>query len=703
MPRLALSTDFLGAYSKLDNVVQRRIRELFGKFETSFFAGGHLERLAGSRDARVRTVRVDDNFRGILLSPEAGDLYVLVTVLPHDQAYQWVAHNKFQANAATGALEIVDVHALDELQTAMVVEKQSGAAAMFDAVSDDDLRRLGVDADHLPLVRLVRTEEQLLSLSAVLPPHPGSVLLLLADGKSAEEVWATVAAGLAVPPPDEITEAAEAPAAADRFHVVSGPEELADILDKPFDLWRVYLHDSQRRFAYRPMYNGPARVTGGAGTGKTVVAMHRVKSLLDDPAFEGRVLFTTYTRNLVGTIERSLRLLLSSEQMERVDVVNVDRLAVSVVREHEGLNPSVLLDDDEATLWQHVADEAGPDHPAAFLRQEWRQVVLAQGITSRDEYFAAARPGRGTRLSRRGRAAVWQAVEAFTKRAQDRGRRTFLQLADDAVRYLRSRAVRPYAAVIVDEAQDLHPASWRMLRELVARGPNDLFIVGDAHQRIYDNRVSLKKVGIDVVGRSHRLTINYRTTHEILRWSTQLLAGETVDDLDDGTDTLDGYRSLLHGVRPEVEGFPAAREEHAAIVRWVKQRLAADIAPSSICVVSRNSADVKRIAAALAKAGVPADEITSKQDPGEHQVHCATMHRVKGLEYRAMVLANVSDGVVPPNHVEQLRHVDPAEYEREVQRERALVFVSATRARDEALVTWRQKPSRLLGPSAASR
>ena len=193
--------------------------------------------------------------------------------------------------------------------------------------------------------------------------------------------------------------------------------------------------------------------------------------------------------------------------------------------------------------------------------------------------------------------------------------------------------------------------------------------------------MSLKKVGIDVVGRSHRLTINYRTTHEILRWSTQLLAGAAVDDLDDGIDTLDGYRSLLHGVRPEVEGFPGAREENAAIVRWVKQR----------------------IAAALAKAGVPADEITSKQDPGEHQVHCATMHRVKGLEYRVMVLANVSDGVVPPKHVEQLRHVDPAEYEREVQRERALVFVSATRARDEALVTWRQKPSRLLGSSAASR
>ena len=697
MPRMAIARDFLDAFGKLDNSVQRRVKDALTKFEHLSHAGGHLEKLSGSRDPRVRTVRIDDNFRGILLSPDKGDLFVLVTVLPHRQADLWVTRNTFRANEASGALEVIDVIALDDFQAQHVSTAGIPSSKLFERVSDNDLKRLGVGEDVLPLVRLVSDIDSLLSLATLLPKHVAGTLMMLFEGQSVEDVWHEVAASFQpLSAEADLTEAVMSPASADQFRVVEGPDELARILDQPFDLWRIFLHDSQHKIAYRTSYNGSVRVTGGAGTGKTVVAMHRAKALLERDDFEGRILFTTFTRNLVTAIERSLRKLLTKDQMDRVDVRNVDQLAVAIVREHEGAMPGILDDQAELVVWGAAADTAGVDLAADFLRQEWRQVILGNGISRRDDYLAVARAGRGGRLTRRERIDIWRVVEEFVKHTERPGRRTYLQLADEATRYLRSRVVRPYGAVIVDEAQDLHPAAWRMLRQLVLKGPDDLFIVGDAHQRIYDNKVSLRKVDIDVVGRSRRLTINYRTTHEILRWSSEMLDSVTVDDLDDGQDTLSGYRSLLHGNRPAVVGFADASAEARHIVGWIRERLAGGVAAGDICLVTRTHADVEWLLKALSAARLPAAEVTAKAQPDELTVHCATMHRVKGLEYQVIAIANASAGSLPISSVEQLRGTDSVEYERELQRERSLLFVATTRARDEVLVTHRGKPSPFL-------
>ena len=198
-------------------------------------------------------------------------------------------------------------------------------------------------------------------------------------------------------------------------------------------------------------------------------------------------------------------------------------------------------------MWTQVVDELGTPYPASFVRQEWEQVVLVRGISSRDEYFATPRPGRGIRLDRRSRAEVWRAIEEFGNRIAHSGARTHLQLADAAARYLERGPARPYRHVLVDEAQDLHPAQWRLLRACVEPGSDDLFIAGDAHQRIYDHRVSLRQLGIDVRGRSYQLRLNYRTTHEIMRYALQILGGFDADDLDEGVDSLAGYRSAFHG------------------------------------------------------------------------------------------------------------------------------------------------------------
>ena len=201
-----------------------------------------------------------------------------------------------------------------------------------------------------------------------------------------------------------------------------------------------------------------------------------------------------------------------------------------------------------------------------FVHQEWEQIVLAQNLQSRDDYFAASRAGRGRRLDRKDRAKVWKVIESVTQQLLGRNQRTYLQIAAAAAGYLEQEPRPAYRHVIVDEAQDLHEAQWRLLRAAVAPAENDMFIVGDSHQRIYDRRSSLSKVGIKRPGPLKATALNYRTTHEILSWSLAVLGEGEFDDLDEGTDSHDvaGYHSFVHGPVPTVAGFSTRPE----MVRW---------------------------------------------------------------------------------------------------------------------------------------
>ncbi len=524
---------------------------------------------------------------------------------------------------------------------------------------------------------------------------------MLAAGYSVEDAWAEIVAGTEPGPVDteDVEAAVDRAASQSMFYVVQGHDELADMLNRPFDLWRTFLHPTQRALAYRPVYNGPVRVAGGPGTGKTVVAMHRAKALAEQAPADERILFTTFTRNLADAITGSLKLLGGLELLERVEVLNVDRLARQVVQEGEGGSPKVAPEREQMQIWEDVVDELGIPFPPTFLRQEWLQVVLAQGISSRDDYFTAKRPGRGVRLTRRERAEVWKGIEAFTNRLVEFGQRTFLQMASAAADSLSARSVKPYAHVIVDEAQDLHAAQWRMLRAAVPDGPNDMFIVGDAHQRIYDHRVTLSGLGINVRGRSRRLRINYRTTHEILRWALGLLAGEAVDDLDAGTDSLAGYRSQMHGPEPSLVGYASRAEELSGLVAAAKEWIGSGIDPHNIGVFARTEETARLAVKALEDASVPAKLV----EPGESSasvpvVDVATMHRGKGLEYRCVAVVDAGKRTLPMPVSLTPASTDPLQHDLDVKRERCLLYVACTRARDVLRVSWAGAPSSFLVP-----
>ncbi|GAA1899350.1 ATP-dependent helicase [Streptomyces sodiiphilus] len=707
MPRLAFAQSFWDGYDTLEKPVRAGVRKAMAKFQAMSVAelnadkGLHLESVENARDRRMRTIRITDFWRGVVLAPDDGsDTFLLVNVLPHDDAYTWAAKRLYSANTATRALEVRDAVALDELTPLYASAARTAPRLLFADISDGTLRELGIDDQVLGAARTLVDKTQLEAFSTLLPEDQLEVLQYLAEGFSPEDVYRDVVAVRrpADAPPEPVedlaTLIANTPA---RIRTVTGPQELEEILHKPFAAWRVFLHPSQRRVAHRTSYGGPVQVTGGPGTGKTVAALHRVRHLLGRSE-DSRILLTTYTNALATGLREMLGLLLDEDEklMARVEVTTVDAYAHGVVRAASPAALKPIGDREQRRLWEKAVSRLDLPFTAQFMAQEYRHVILGQNLRDLDAYLGASRRGRGTGLGPARRREVWSGVERFEQFLRDRGETTHLRVCARAADIL-ADGPAPYAHVVVDEAQDLHPAQWRVLRTAVSPGPDDLFLTGDPHQRIYDSRVSLGSLGIATAGRSFRLRVNYRSTEEILTWSARLLAPVTIDALDgEGTDSLAGYRSLLHGRRPQVQGYASRQEETEALVERVRSLLDEGVAPHEIGVCARFNLSLDTAEEKLTAAGIPVLRVKGRTARGAEGVRLATMHAMKGLEFRAVSVLGVGEGAVPFAREITPAEADPLQHEADLLRERCLLFVACTRARETLSVTWSGEPSPFL-------
>jgi hypothetical protein len=695
MAELAIDREFLPAFAKLQRPVQHAVLAAIDKFAQHTHAGLHLEKLTGARDPHIRTIRIDRFYRGVVLAL-GGQRYALLNVLPHDDANAFATSRLFTVNQVLGVLEVRDQAGIEAFTQAAPTPAAGG---LFDQVSPADLKRLGVDQGLMPLLRLISTDKQLDSMSSLLPPVQFDVLSGLASGMSVQDVWVELAEHIVsdVDPGDLLTAAQRTP---ERIAFVSGPVELAAILAHPFDVWRTFLHPTQRDVAYREIYTGPALITGSAGTGKTVTGLHRTvflaRRLPDDGS---KVLLTTYTRSLAEALGKQLRLLTSDPAvLRRIDVIGVDRLAHQIVTS-TGRKITIATDADLEPLWENAA-RTGPTLvnragtittvSGAFLRHEWEQVILAQQLTTVEAYRDAARKGRGAGLRAAQRDQVWAAIDGVVTELARRRMRTHTQLADEAAEIAR-RTPSPYRHVIVDEGQDLHPAQWRLLRTLVPVGDNDMFLLADPYQRIYDSQVSLARLGIAVRGRTRRLNVNYRTTHEILDLSVKVLSPDAVLGLDDNPDTLAGYRSVTRGDTPKLTTHRSRDDEFEALIERVGTWLDQGVEPHSIGVAARTGKLVKAITATLTDAYIP---VADQQ--GTDGVRVATMHGMKGLEFRCLAVVGLDLGVLPAANAVTSAADDPHAHRQDLQRERCLLFVALTRARDVLYLSHSGKPSALL-------
>ncbi len=692
MPTLAIDKGFITDLSKMEKAVAKRVAEVFDEFDAATHTGLHLEKIANARNPRFRSIRIDQAWRGIVLAPVTGDVYTLLKVLHHDDAYAWAQRSNVSVNSATGGIEIRDEAELDRQIPEMEQAAKTAGAPIFAHIKDGELTKLGIDDKVLAFARTVTDPAQLDAAKSFLPETQWDVLFGLAAGYTPEEVWADLGAQILNEPVDTEDIDAAILRSNDRVVLVSGPDELMDVFAYPFATWRVYLHPTQRAVV-DAAYNGPARVTGGPGTGKTVVALHRAHMLAKRG--DGKVLVTTFTSTLSETLQSGLDMLVDDDKAEsRIEVAHVDKIAHRVFRKVHGA-PHMLGSEDEKALWSGLIGELGLNFTPVFLSEEWRQVVLARRISTADGYLAAKRTGRGRALGAAQRAQVWQAIWEFEQTLIQQGAWTHETVRREATRLLEDSPEKPFRHIIIDEAQDLSPDQWRLLRAAVAEEPDDIFIAGDTHQRIYDNRVSLREVGIKIAGRSSRLNINYRTTAEILGWSLGLLRGEPIDDMEGGLDSIAGCKSSVHGQAPKLIGYESAEAESKFIAAAIKAWIDNGIEPSEIGIAVRAKWLTSKIESALRKAGIAYVDLAKATDDDD-AVRVGTMHRVKGLEFRCVCVAGVSAQQVPAKNAVTPVEDDKQTHQQDLERERCLLFVACTRAREELLVTWHGEPSPFL-------
>ena len=738
--KVAISSDFLTAFARLPKTIQGKVTEFLNKFRNNPMSPGiNYEKIAGGIDQKIYSVRIDNTYRGIVAREEETGVYLLLWVDHHDEAYTWAARKRCEVNPKTGALQIFDVQPVKKVivdaghteTEAGHLGAESGHPAagtkapadrriddqmqqnqpLFAEATDDQLLELGVPQAQLDFVRSFQNQDEFIKAQASLPKDACEYLSWLVEGIPVSEVldYAKEERGGNGQTDTEgdasenqqntgsLADALKTPLSKKSFVIVEGEDELRRIMAEPLEKWRVFLHPSQRKIVNRS-YNGPARVLGGAGTGKTVVAMHRAKHLADQTGDEERILFTTFTANLASDIKENLRKICTTEELRKIEVINLDAWVNQFLRESDF---DAMIDyDNISKVWEDALTEAQTDLPfeATFYEEEWNRVVIPQEALTMEKYLKASRTGRGTRLDRKKRMLVWKVMDAYQNLLKERKIRDINTAMYECRQLLESAGTRPrYAYIIVDEGQDFSDNAFRLLRALAGpEHPNDLFIVGDSHQRIYHNKPTLSRCGVNVRGRSSILRINYRTTEEIRRYAFDLLNGIAFDDLDDGSDTGDRCQSLTHGLKPDVENFKGAAEEFEFIKKTIYELQEKGVALSNICLVARTKKLVDDYIAQLTHAGFRAYAIKRNKadDRSLEGVRVATMHRVKGLEFQYVFVAAVNKNIVPlASAIGKTDKVTEAET---LTAEKCLLYVALTRAQKGAFITSYGKSSQFI-------
>lgn len=652
--------------------------------------GLQFHKLDRTKDKSFWSVRVSRDIR--LIVHKTATSLLLCYVDHHDAAYRWAEQRKIERHPATGAAQLVEIReTVREIEVPRYVDAPVSSTLpaakppLFASVSDEDLLGYGVPPEWLIDVRAAN-EETLFDLAAHLPGEAAEALLELATGGTPQASAATVAA----PALDPFAH----PDAQRRFRLVATSDELQRALDFPWEKWTVFLHPGQRDLVER-RHSGPARVSGSAGTGKTVVAIHRAAHL----ARTGRarkVLLTTFSEPLARMLRVKLEWLLGAEGdlLGRISVQPLDAVGLRVYEAGHGTARLADRRTLEALLAHASRAQGSHRFSDRFLSAEWRDVVDAWQLDTWDAYRDVARLGRKTRLGEQQRVVLWSIFERVRSALTDQHLVTMPRVLADAGKHLVGAADSGrFDAVVVDEAQDVSVPQLRFLAALASVRQDGLFFAGDLGQRIFQTPFSWRALGVDVRGRSHTLRVNYRTSHQIRRQADRLLGAELAD-VDGNVEVRKGTVSAFSGPEPMIQIVPSAEAERAAIASWLSARVAEGISPQEIGIFVRSEAELSRAREAVRHAGLP-DVALNATDSADAAVGVGTMHLAKGLEFRAVVVAACDDDIVPLQ-ARMAEVSDEADLADVYETERHLLYVACTRAREHLLVTGVQPASEFL-------
>ena len=668
-PEVAIYKDFLIAYSKIPKSQQKRVRDFLDKFiENPTSRSINYEKLHNLKDSKIRSVRINDCYRAIIVKPDEGNVFLLVWVDHHDEAIRWVKNKVFKINDYTGALQVINYDYKEIIKNTTGEEnKNEDEQSFLRDMEDDNLLVFGVPYDLLPLIKKVSNVAELLGLKKYLPEEAFEGIYYLLSGYKIEEVLEIVCNkkkhNTKALNTNNIRESLENNHTKVRFRIISNNNELKDILDKPFEEWKVFLHPSYRKIA-EINYKGSVKVLGSAGTGKTVLAAYRAKYLAKLCEHkEDKVLFITANEILVRYVKEKLKVICNKKILKKIEIYSFENFVLRL-KEQLNINEELVTIEQQEEILQTIKQKKGANYQANFFIEELEEIIEPLNITCLEEYLNISRTGRIQRLSKKQRILVWEVITTYRTYLKDNGLATLSIILKKLMQEELIKNMK-YMHVIIDEAQDYNQGVFIFFRSLIPKGENDIFIVGDTQQRFRRKNVVLSNCGINIKGRrSKNLTINYRTTLEIDRYANKFLEGLTFDDLDSKKILKRNSVCLINGIEPCYNKFATFFHELEFVNNKIRELLSRGFCYSQICISSKKEKILQDIyIQGLNYYQIPYTNISNQENNG---VNICVMRDLQGMEFRVVFIVGIESDI---NNLES-------------EQDKCLYYMSCTRARE---------------------
>jgi len=662
----------------LPKATSKKVLEFQKKFrENSRSEAIHLEPINTFKDQSLRTARIDQKYRAIIRLPESGDNYHMLWVDNHDEAMDWAKNKVFNWNENTQSAQI-----FTSPDTVEVLENESDEnVGIYDKYSNEELIKIGVPETLLKIVRSIKNLNDLDYKENDLPQDVFENLFYLAEGISISSLITEVEAGKLNA---EDFDGQQSSINNKRSFIEVDDSLMEEIINGDLSKWQLFLHPSQRKLSEGD-FNGSVKVTGGAGTGKTVVALHRLKFLTEKPNFgdNRKIVFTTFTKALTENLHQLVKKLHLNPS--RYMISNIDNLLSELALANGLINTSTRFLDmfnskSSKDVWEEILENNLSEFEVQFLSSEYENVILYNNVYNLPQYLNTSRTGRLKPITRKQKMEIWGLVEKYNQNKKTNNLIDRSELFNKVADYFNQEKVKPFAGVIADEVQDLSNIELRFLRSLVEEKENDMFLVGDPYQKIYARRINFSSAGISIRGKkSRQLRINYRTSEEIKRLAISTVKGLQYDDFDGQEESLKGYLSLFHGQKPIYDIFRTKTDELENIIEKINTLREEGFDYSDIAVGFRLKDSLKEVKTALHKLKIPYNDNTTSTVNDAGGIVLSTFHGLKGLEFKAVFLADVNNRTCPLVFAgyNELDIIEKQEYDNS---EKSLVYVAMTRA-----------------------
>ncbi|GDX45690.1 DNA helicase [Bacteroidota bacterium] len=686
-PIIYVGRDFHRATEKLPIEIRKKVTAFFPKFKENPKSHAiDFEKINTFKDKNLRTVRIDDNYRAIVGFPPTGNNYFMLWVDKHDDAHAWAKNKKLIWNAFIHSMQLYEPIEINEPTT----EPSSYKIIPFHHpynLTIDDLLNLGVPESEVEKVIQIISLDKLLEVKNNLPDEAYEKISLIFNGFDKRELLEQVKEGKSISEDTEIQ--LQSPNNKQNFiQNTEDPLLIQFLLGE--NNWQFFLHPEQTKLV-EANFNGPVKITGGAGTGKTVAALHRFSYLIKNGLPEGkRLLFCTYTNALASNLSAQVNQLnLSNKGI--YDIMTIHYVAHHLAskinhlknqieegfkkKEENSSNNKKLR---QLKIWEKILK--GTQITPEFAEDEYQKVILFHQIESLADYLVTQRTGRETRISKEMKELFWHKHLEYRQEKKKTFKLEGDELFYELITHYKDKSTKPYAHIILDELQDLSNIEVRFLRSIVKPGINDLFMVGDPLQKVYDRNINFLALRIETRGKkSRRLLRNYRTTEEIRKDAVKALGEETFSDFSNSIEKIQGYTSLSYGPEPSYIHFNNLTAEIQFVENKIKELINTGLyLPEDICIAAKRNGDIQEFHSHFHNGGYKIRKIEKNNELNvpEH-LSTSTFHSLKGLEFKVIFLVGLN-----ANTFLKPRPYPSDEEKKEAEkRDKALLYVAMTRAK----------------------